>query len=227
MSTDNLIAAIAADGAARPPSIAWRMAVALGIGGAISGVLFAYSLGVRPDIASALQTWRFATKLAIVLTSFAVTLWAAARLARPDANELRTLAVLALPLAMLALAIAGELAVSPPRHLARLGHRQQLPALPDLSRSPVGRPSGGPAGGLARRGAPIAGHGGRRGGPASRQPRRHALRHSLRRQLAAVRSALVPAPDRVGHARRGRRRPQDAALVSRLARRDARAKGLG
>jgi hypothetical protein len=58
MNTDNLIAAIAADGAAGPPSIARRMAVALGIGGAISGVLFAYSLGVRPDIASALQTWR-------------------------------------------------------------------------------------------------------------------------------------------------------------------------
>jgi hypothetical protein len=114
MSTDNLIAAIAADGAAGPPSIARRMAVALGIGGAISGVLFAYSLGVRPDIVGALQTWRFATKLVIVLTSFAVTLWAAARIAKPEANELRTLAVLALPLAMLALAITGELVLSPP-----------------------------------------------------------------------------------------------------------------
>jgi hypothetical protein len=114
MNTDNLIAAIAADGAAGPPSIAGRMAVALGIGGAISGVLFVYSLGVRPDIASALQTWRFATKLVIVLTSLSVTLWAAARLAKPDANEPRTLVVLGLPLAMLALAIAGELALSSP-----------------------------------------------------------------------------------------------------------------
>jgi len=113
MSTGNLIAAIAADGASRPPSIARRMAAALAIGGLISSVLFAYDLGVRPDIVSALQTWRFAAKMAIALAFFAVALWATARLARPEACGRTALAVLSLPVVMLALAIATELAVSP------------------------------------------------------------------------------------------------------------------
>jgi hypothetical protein len=113
MSTNNLIAAIAADGAARPPSIPPRMAVALAVGGLISCVLLACTLGVRPDIASALQTWRFTTKIAIALAASAVALWATARLARPDADGRTALAILSLPVAMLALAIAAELAVSP------------------------------------------------------------------------------------------------------------------
>ena len=97
MKTDDLIAAIAADGAARPASIARRMAVALGIGGLIALVLFMQSLGVRPDIADALPTWRFAAKMAVVLVSFVAALWATARLTRPDADRRRALALLALP----------------------------------------------------------------------------------------------------------------------------------
>ena len=77
MNTGDLIAAIAADGAARPPSIAGRMAVALGIGGLIALALFMQSLGARLDIADALQTWRFATKVAILLVFCTVALWAA------------------------------------------------------------------------------------------------------------------------------------------------------
>jgi len=113
MNTDHLIAAIAADGAATPPSIARRIAAALGIGGLIALVLFAQGLGVRPDIAVALQTWRFVVKVAIVLTSFTAALWATAHLARPDADQRQALAVLSLPLLMLAVAIGGELALSP------------------------------------------------------------------------------------------------------------------
>ncbi len=113
MNTDDLIAAIAADGAARPPSIARRMAVALAIGGLIAFALFLQRLGVRPDIAEALQTWRFTAKVSVVLVSLGVSLWAVARLARPDADQRRTLAILALPPALLALAVGGELAMSP------------------------------------------------------------------------------------------------------------------
>ena len=76
--------------------------------------MFVYSLGIRPDIADALQTWRFASKLAIVLTCLACALWATARLTRPEADQRKALAVLALPVAMLALAGAWELAMSPP-----------------------------------------------------------------------------------------------------------------
>ena len=66
MKTDDLIAAIAADGVTRPPSMTRRMAVALATGGVVAGAWFMHALGVRPDIADALLTWRFATKLAIV-----------------------------------------------------------------------------------------------------------------------------------------------------------------
>ena len=113
MKTDDLIAAIAADGAARPASIARRMAVALGVGGLVALGLFMQGLGVRPDIADALLTWRFAAKMAVVLVSFVVALWATARLARPDADRRSGLALLALPLLMLASAAGAELAMSP------------------------------------------------------------------------------------------------------------------
>jgi hypothetical protein len=113
MKTDNLIAAIAADGAARPPVIARRMAVALGIGGLVALALFMQGLGVRPDIADALPTWRFAAKMAVVLVSFVAALWATAHLTRPDADRRRALAPLALPLLMLAAAVGAELAISP------------------------------------------------------------------------------------------------------------------
>ena len=113
MNTDALIKAIAEDAAAKPPSVAVRLGVALAIGALIAGALFVQSLGVRPDVGAALQTWRFAAKVAIVLASFAAALWATTRLTRPDAGQRRTLAVLAVPIAMLALAIGWELATSP------------------------------------------------------------------------------------------------------------------
>jgi hypothetical protein len=113
MKTDNLIAAIAADGATRPPSIMRHLAIALAIGGLIASALFMQSLGVRPDIADALQTWRFTAKIGIVAVSFAAALWASARLAHPDADQGKALAVLLLPLLMLTLAAGLELAISP------------------------------------------------------------------------------------------------------------------
>lgn len=113
MKTDDLINAIAQDAAASLPSVAVRMAIALAIGGLIAVVLFSHVLGVRPDIAGALQTWRFTTKLVIVLACFLAALWATARLARPDADRRKALAALCLPIAMLALAIGWELATSP------------------------------------------------------------------------------------------------------------------
>jgi hypothetical protein len=114
MNTADLIAAIAADGAARPASVARRVSIALGIGGLMALALFMWSLGVRPDIADALQTWRFATKLAILLAFFTVALWVVAHLARPDADQRGVLALLPLPLLLLAVAIGAELAMSPP-----------------------------------------------------------------------------------------------------------------
>jgi hypothetical protein len=113
MRTDDLIEAIAADGAARPLSIAARITLALAIGGLLTGALFVAGLGVRPDFGSALQTWRFTAKVAIVLAFLAVALWATAQLARPQADGRKVLAALLLPVAMLGSAVAWELVVSP------------------------------------------------------------------------------------------------------------------
>jgi hypothetical protein len=113
MNTDALIKAIAEDAAAKPPSVPVRVGVALAVGGLIAGALFVQGLGVRPDVAEALQTWRFAAKMAILLASFATALWATTRLIRPDAPQRRTLTVFSIPIVMLALAIGAELATAP------------------------------------------------------------------------------------------------------------------
>lgn len=113
MKTDDLIKAIAADAAARMPSVGVRMAVALAIGGSVAAVLFVVNLGVRPDVLYALQTWRFDTKLLITLLTFVGALWATARLTKPDADQRLPLAALLLPLLALAIAVAWELTLSP------------------------------------------------------------------------------------------------------------------
>jgi hypothetical protein len=112
MKTEGLINAIAEDATANLPSVGRRMAVALVIGGSVAVALFALRLGVRPDIANALQTWRFDAKLIITLLCFAAALWATARLARPDADQLQALAALLLPPVALAFAIGWELMAS-------------------------------------------------------------------------------------------------------------------
>ena len=113
MKTDDLIGAIAQDGALPRSSVAMRMTGALAGGGLVAGVLFAHTLGLRPDIANALQTWRFPTKVLIALACFAAALWASVQLARPDAGRRKVLFVLALPVAMLAVAMGWELLQSP------------------------------------------------------------------------------------------------------------------
>jgi hypothetical protein len=113
MKTDELIKVIAEDAAASLPSVGARMATALAIGGTLAAALFVHLLGVRPDIANALHTWRFDAKLAVTLLCLFAALRAAARLTRPDIDWRSTLAALSFPLLALALAVAWELATSP------------------------------------------------------------------------------------------------------------------
>jgi len=112
MKTDDLLEAIVADGARRPAPIPARLAGALALGGLAAGALLLASIGVRPDIGSALQTWRFVAKIAILLACLAAALWASAQLARPDADRRRVLAALLVPVAALAAAVAWELATT-------------------------------------------------------------------------------------------------------------------
>ena len=100
MKTDDLIKAIAA-GRRGERAARWRCAwlVALGIGGLIAmRSLFALDLGVRPDIGSALQTWRFAGKVVIALSCFRRRPVGDSAAGRPDAEPRTALAALSLPM---------------------------------------------------------------------------------------------------------------------------------
>ena len=226
MKTDDLISAIAQDGALRGPSVAMRMTVALVAGGLVAGSLFVHTLGIRPDIANALQTWRFPAKVLIALSCLAAALWAAAQLARPDASRRKALFVLALPIALLAVAMACELLQSSAAHLARARRRQQLPHLHGIDPGAVGRPAGGPARGLARGRAQLTRT--RRRGCRSDlwRARGNALCHPLLRRFPSVRRPLVCS--RRGPGRLGRlgHRPPPAALVTRASQNSQPARAL-
>ena len=114
MKTAELIRAIAQDVCARRPSLAGRVAVALGLGAAAAAGLFALGLGVRPDIAFALETWRFVFKMALVLT-LAVLAWGASlRLARPETHPGKAFAGLFIVPLMLGAGVVCELLSVPP-----------------------------------------------------------------------------------------------------------------
>jgi len=141
MRTDDLIRAFAHDGVGRRASLAARISAALAIGGAVAVALFMLGLGVRPDIGSALQTWRFVLKLAVALTFFAFALRACVRLARPELGIRDTLAGLALAPALLAAAVSYELLTLSPVewHARAVGSNSRvcLLAVPLLSVAPL------------------------------------------------------------------------------------------
>jgi hypothetical protein len=113
MQTDALIKAIAEDACTRSLAPGLHLAIAVAAGGLVAGTHFAQSLGMRPDIAAALQTWRFSGKMVILLACLLAALWASARLTRPDASPRRAFAALLLPAGGLALAVVLELVLSP------------------------------------------------------------------------------------------------------------------
>jgi hypothetical protein len=113
MRTDDLIRVIAGDVAAPRPAVGIRIAVALAAGGAIAAAWFAAELGVRPDILTAFQSWRFLLKLAIILAAFGCTLWVSVRLAEPETTLREVAPALAIAPLLLAAGLLLELAVVP------------------------------------------------------------------------------------------------------------------
>jgi hypothetical protein len=110
MKTDDLIRALAHDGVTRPPSLSWRVTAALVAGSAAAMGLFALILGVRPDVGSALHTWRYVFKVVVALTMSVCSLWACLRLAHPDRVFRDVVVVIAIAPALLLLGIGYELA---------------------------------------------------------------------------------------------------------------------
>jgi hypothetical protein len=113
MKTDDLIRALAQDGATRLPSLAWRLTAALVAGSAAAAALFALILGVRPDVVSALHTWRYVFKVVVALTLSVCALLASLRLAHPGRDIHSVLVVLAIAPALLLLSVGYELATVP------------------------------------------------------------------------------------------------------------------
>jgi hypothetical protein len=140
MKTEKLIDALVADRAAPARPIGRALAGALIVGGLASLVLFLIELGVRTDLAPALQTWRFDLKIVLLLVALAAAFGLSVALSRPatSGHPMRRL----LPLAVLAVvAVAIELAVLPQASWAGrlVGSNAMicLVAIPVLSLAPL------------------------------------------------------------------------------------------
>jgi hypothetical protein len=115
MRTDELINTLVADHAAqpRPRPIGHGLVMAIIGGLAISGALFALTLGVRPDIVSALSTWRFDLKLSANLVLVIAATWVALRLSSPITKPLSAMRPLLVPALLLLAAAMYELVTVP------------------------------------------------------------------------------------------------------------------
>lgn len=116
MKTLDLINALAEDHAAHPQPQPLRriFLIAMAAGVAVAALAFALTLGIRPDAASALETWRYDFKILVTLTlavTSAIFVW---RLARPAADVRSAELALAAAPALLAGAVLYELWAVPP-----------------------------------------------------------------------------------------------------------------
>ena len=115
MRTDELINTLVADHAVqpRPKPVGHGLVMAIIGGLAISGALFALTLGVRPDIVSALGTWRFDLKLSVNLVLMIAATWVALRLSSPTTKPLSAMRPLLVPTLLLLAAAMYELVTVP------------------------------------------------------------------------------------------------------------------
>jgi hypothetical protein len=113
MKTDDFILALGADAALRGPSLARRVGLALALGACVSLALFMPLLGPRPDVMQAMRTVRFDLKFLDTLALLAPAVLLCLRLSRPEAGAGTVLAWLLAPVALLATAVAVEVATVP------------------------------------------------------------------------------------------------------------------
>ena len=113
MKTDDLIAALVKDQAARSPKPRTAIICAVVAGAVIAVVFFMSILNHRPDIAEAAQTYRFLFKFVFTLTLAASAIALAFQIFRPEAALGRWLWLIALAPGMLLAAALAELLVMP------------------------------------------------------------------------------------------------------------------
>jgi hypothetical protein len=115
MRTNDLIDKLVADYVAEPPPkpVAHRLVMAIIGGLTISAALFSITLGTRPDILSALSTWRFDIKWADNLVLVIAAAWVALRLSRPITTPPSAMRALIVPALLLLAAVTYELVTVP------------------------------------------------------------------------------------------------------------------
>lgn len=117
MKTDDLINALTADNATVAPPISRTVLLALAVGALLSAAHFFSMLAVRPDFAHAItHDPRFIFKFVFTLAIAIPALLLVMRLARPDGSFFRSVWMLGLPLALLALAVGYEMMTVPAEH---------------------------------------------------------------------------------------------------------------
>jgi hypothetical protein len=139
MKTENLVEALVADrGSGKRMHLA--LAGALALGGLASLALFFLAIGVRPDIAQALVTWRFDLKVGMVLLALLVAFGLCLALSRPVTSHHAGRRLLPL-LALAVVAVAIELVILPSASWAsRLVGSNAIPCLieiPTLALAPL------------------------------------------------------------------------------------------
>jgi hypothetical protein len=109
MQTDQLIRTLAADNAHRVRPVGFVLALALLSAAPVSLAIFFASLGVRPDVMTAMHNpffdLKFAVTLALAISAIAVSL----HLSRPEATLHGWAWLLLIPAGILAAAISGEM----------------------------------------------------------------------------------------------------------------------
>jgi hypothetical protein len=114
MKTEDLIEALVQDAPRPQLSPARRILVAIALGAIVAGVLFALSLGVRPDLGSALETWRFVLKPVLAVICLVSAWWACLQLTRPEVRPQDVAGWLLVTPALLGVAVLYELVAIPP-----------------------------------------------------------------------------------------------------------------
>ena len=101
MKTGDLIGALTLDHASHPTPkpLSGTFVTAMAAGFAVAAIVFALTLGIRPDVASAIQTWRYDFKFVVTLTLALTSARLVWQLSRPATDPRSAgMAMLAAPL---------------------------------------------------------------------------------------------------------------------------------
>jgi hypothetical protein len=109
MKTDDLIETLVRDGYRPRASAGQRIFGAILFGAVVSGVMFAFTLGVRPDIRNAFENGRFVFKFSLALICMACAWWACLQLAQPEMRWKSVAGWIALAPVLLSVAVCYEL----------------------------------------------------------------------------------------------------------------------